>query len=63
MGKIRPGNKQNSAINGEYAKHVRKRTGIKQITSGKRRAHLKRDTDQRLDKDTRDQYQEDDDMN
>jgi hypothetical protein len=63
MGKIRPGNKQNSIINGEYAKHVRKRTGEKRITSGKRRARLKKDTDERLDTDTSDQYCEDDDMN
>lgn len=49
MGKIRPGNKQNSAINGEWATHVRKRTGDKRITSGKRRAILKKDTEERIE--------------
>lgn len=40
MGKIRVGNKQNSAINGEWAGHVRGKT--KKVTSGKRRAISKK---------------------
>jgi hypothetical protein len=37
MGKIRVGNKQNSILNGEWAKHVRKEKG-KRTTSKLRRA-------------------------
>jgi len=36
MAKLRVGNKENSALNGEWAGHVRGKT--KKITSGKRRA-------------------------
>lgn len=36
MSKIRPGNKQNSALNGEWAAHVRR--SYKKVTSGKRRS-------------------------
>ena len=65
MGKIKPGNKQNAGINGEWGKHVRKRTGDKQITSGKRRARIKIDNDKRLDDETFDSDFEhpEDDMN
>ena len=63
MGKIRPGNKQNSAINGEWAKHVRKATGDKKITSGKRRARLKKDTGEQLKEDDSKYEDIDDDMN
>jgi hypothetical protein len=53
MSKVRPGNKQNSFLNGEWATHVRSK--MKRLTSRLRRAHLK--------KDTRDQFKEDDDGN
>lgn len=36
MGKIKPGSKQNAALNGEWAKHVRK--DGKKETSGIRRS-------------------------
>jgi len=35
MGKVRPGNKQNAGLNGEWAAHVRK--AWKKVTSGIRR--------------------------
>ena len=38
MGKVRPGNKKNSQLNGEWATHVRKRNGGKRVTSRARRA-------------------------
>lgn len=47
MGKIRPGNKQNSALNGEWAAHVKK--GFKKITSGLRRAKIKKDNTEQID--------------
>jgi hypothetical protein len=40
MGKIRVGNKQNSFLNGEWAKHVRK--GSKKHTSSIRRMFSKK---------------------
>lgn len=42
--KIRVGNKQNSFLNGEWCKHFRNR----RVTSGLRRAYLKRDMNERL---------------
>lgn len=39
MSKIRPGNKQNSILNGEWAKHVRK--DLKTLTSSRRRNESK----------------------
>jgi|GEM_PF-5022042 len=57
MGKLRRGHKQNSGINGEYGKHVGK--GEKKRTSGKRRAKIKKETDERLNTETDDQYYED----
>jgi hypothetical protein len=41
MGKIRPGNKQNAALNGERGAHVR--GDDKKITSGLRRAKIKKE--------------------
>lgn len=46
MAKLRVGNKQNSFLNGEWAGHVRK--AGKKITSGIRRAFLKRDLIKKL---------------
>ena len=46
MGKIRVGNKQNSAINGEWAGHVRGK--MKKHTSGKRRAINKEITNKEI---------------
>ena len=57
MSKIRKGNKQNAGINGEWGKHVRR--GEKRITSGRRRAIIKKDNDAHL----KDKQQDDDDMN
>lgn len=47
MSKLRVGNKQNSFLNGEWAGHVRK--DGKKITSGIRRAYLKKDLKKRLE--------------
>jgi hypothetical protein len=46
MGKVRPGNKQNAGLNGEYAKHAR---DLKKTTSGKRRAKSKIVIKEKLD--------------
>jgi hypothetical protein len=46
MGKVRPGNKQNAGLNGEYAKHAR---DMKKTTSGKRRAKSKIVIKEKLD--------------
>lgn len=40
MGKVRPGNKKNSGLNGEWAKHVRK--DGKKSTAGLRRTENKK---------------------
>lgn len=53
MGKIRPGNKQNSALNGEYVTHVRKRNGGKKITSGLRRTKEKVEIREGVEEDAR----------
>jgi len=47
MGKIRPGNKKNSGLNGEWATHVRK--SWKKLTSSLRRAESKEITREKLD--------------
>ena len=58
MGKIRPGNKQNAGINGEWGAHVGK--DDKKITSGLRRAKLKKNTDDEM-KDSKPDYEDVDD--
>lgn len=64
MGKIRPGNKQNSALNGEWVTHVRKGRGDKQITSRLRRIQDKKEIKNGVKEDD-DKYTEypEDDMN
>lgn len=57
MGKIRPGNKQNSILNREYGRVKRY---LKKLTSRKRRILLKKDIPEGL-KDDESKY--DDDMN
>lgn len=57
MGKIRPGNKQNSALNGEWAAHVRK--DGKKITSGLRRAKIKKDNTEQMDEEREVGYEDD----
>lgn len=47
MGKIRPGNKKNSGLNGEWVTHARK--DGKKLTSGLRRAESKEITREKLD--------------
>ena len=47
MGKVRPGNKLNSALNGEWATHVKK--DMKKSTSRIRRTVIKKDNDVRLE--------------
>jgi hypothetical protein len=47
MGKVRPGNKKNSKLNGEWATHVRK--GGKKATAGLRRAESKIITKEKID--------------
>ena len=47
MGKVRPGNKKNSGLNGEWATHVRK--DGKKATAGLRRAESKRITRKKMD--------------
>jgi hypothetical protein len=42
MAKLRVGHAANSKLNGEWAKHVRKKSGCKKVTSGLRRAESKR---------------------
>jgi hypothetical protein len=56
MGKVRPGNKQNAGLNGEWAAHVR-RWG-KRMTAGLRRAKDKQETHE-----ARKNNDADDDMN
>lgn len=53
---MKPGNKQNAALNGEYARHVRK--DGKKITSGLRRAKVAKDTKKILNEDLENQYNE-----
>jgi hypothetical protein len=47
VGKIRPGNKKNSGLNGEWARHVRK--GGKKATAGLRRSESKNITRKKLE--------------
>jgi len=46
MGKVRPGNKKNSALNGEWATHVRK--DGKKATAGLRRLEDKKELREEL---------------
>jgi len=48
VGKIRPGNKKNAGLNGEWGAHVGK--GEKKNTSGIRRAKVKKEIKEHLDK-------------
>jgi len=58
MGKIRPGNKQNAGLNGEWGAHVD--SGDKKVTSGKRRAKSKIVIKEKLDDSVK---EEEDDWN
>lgn len=64
MGKIRPGNKKNSALNGEMVTHVRKGRGEKRLTSKLRRNQDKKEIKTGIKEDD-DKYLElpEDDMN
>lgn len=59
MGKVRPGNKKNSALNGEWATHVRKRNGGKRVTSRARRAEDKKEIRTGI-KEEKERFDEDD---
>jgi glycerol-3-phosphate responsive antiterminator len=60
MGKIRPGNKQNSILNREYGRVKRY---LKKLTSRKRRILLKKDIPEGLKEDESKYDDIDDDMN
>lgn len=59
MGKVRPGNKKNSALNGEWATHVRKKNGGKRVTSRARRAEDKKEIRTGI-KEEKERFDEDD---
>lgn len=59
MGKVRPGNKKNSALNGEWKTHVKKKNGGKRVTSRARRAEDKKEIRTGI-KEEKERFDEDD---